>query len=103
MSWPSATWVRAAVATTVMRNDAIAVLEEEQHLRIPVIGRQRPAVAEHNGLSAAASSVRTASARALMMPSMNSRLFMPHSQSRTIGSLSLLSLYCIRYFRFLGA
>src|SRR4029077_19298563 len=24
---------------------------EEQHLRVPVIGRQRPAMAEHNGLT----------------------------------------------------
>ena len=41
----------AAVAAAVMRDDAIAVLEEEQHLRVPVIGRQRPAMAEHDGLT----------------------------------------------------
>jgi hypothetical protein len=40
-----------AMASAVMRYDAIAVLEEEQHLRVPVIGRQRPAMAEHNGLT----------------------------------------------------
>jgi hypothetical protein len=34
----------------VVGNDAIAVLEEEQHLSVPIIGRQRPAVAEHDGL-----------------------------------------------------
>ena len=28
-------------------------LEEEQHLRVPVVGRQRPAVAEHDGLTLA--------------------------------------------------
>src|SRR5207244_5983549 len=39
------------VATPVMGEHAIAVLEEEQHLCIPVIGRQRPTVAEHNGLT----------------------------------------------------
>ena len=39
------------MAAAVMRYDAIAVLEEEQHLRVPVIGRQRPAMAEHDGLT----------------------------------------------------
>ena len=41
----------AAMAAPVVRDDAIAVLEEEQHLRVPIIGRQRPAVAEHDGLT----------------------------------------------------
>src|ERR1700758_397977 len=41
----------AAMAAPVMGYDAIAVLEEEQHLRVPIIGRQRPAVAEHDGLT----------------------------------------------------
>jgi hypothetical protein len=40
---------RATMATAVMGYDAIAVFEEKQHLRVPVIGRQRPAVAEHDG------------------------------------------------------
>src|SRR6266478_6399085 len=43
----------AAVAATVMGDDAIAVMEEEQHLRVPVIGRQRPTMAEHDGLTGA--------------------------------------------------
>src|SRR5271169_2495900 len=34
----------------VMRDDAIAVLKEEQHLRIPVVAAQWPAVMEHDGL-----------------------------------------------------
>ena len=42
---------RAAVAAAVMGDDAIAVIEEEQHLRVPVVGRQRPAMAEHDGLA----------------------------------------------------
>src|SRR6266851_8529316 len=42
-----------AVAPSVMGDDAITVFEEEQHLVIPVIGRQRPAVAEHDGLTLA--------------------------------------------------
>src|SRR4030088_2382926 len=41
----------AAMATPVMGYDAIAVLEEEQHLCVPIIGRQWPAVAEHDGLT----------------------------------------------------
>src|SRR6266852_5837579 len=44
---------RPAVASPVMGDDAIAVLEEEQHLGVPVVGRQRPAVAEHDGLALA--------------------------------------------------
>jgi hypothetical protein len=35
----------------VVGDDAIAMLEKEQHLRIPVIGRQRPAMAEHDRLT----------------------------------------------------
>src|SRR5436309_7666582 len=41
----------SAVASSVMGDDAIAVFEEEQHLRVPVIGRQRPTMAEDDGLS----------------------------------------------------
>ena len=43
----------SAMAAAVMGDDAIAVIEEEQHLRVPVVGRQRPAVAEHDGLTLA--------------------------------------------------
>src|SRR5207237_8084332 len=41
----------ASMATPVVGDDAIAALEEEQHLRVPIIGRQRPAMAEHDGLT----------------------------------------------------
>jgi hypothetical protein len=41
----------SAVVAAVMGYDAIAVIEEEQHLRVPVIGRQRPTMAKHNGLT----------------------------------------------------
>src|SRR3989442_15532005 len=41
----------AAMAAPVVGYDAIAVLEEEQHLRVPIIGRQRPPMAEHDGLT----------------------------------------------------
>src|SRR6266404_3826922 len=40
-----------AMASAVMSYDAIVVLEEEQHLRVPVIGRQRPAMAEYDRLT----------------------------------------------------
>ena len=43
----------AAVAAAVMGDDAIAVIEEEQHLRVPVVGRERPAMAEHDRLTGA--------------------------------------------------
>src|SRR5215207_9855067 len=36
----------AAVSAAVVRDDAIAVLEKEQHLGVPVIRRERPAMAE---------------------------------------------------------
>src|SRR6476646_2229793 len=41
----------SAVAATVVGDHAIALIEEEQHLRVPVVGRQRPAMAEHDGLT----------------------------------------------------
>ena len=44
---------RAAMAPPVMRDDAIAVSEEEQHLRVPIVRREGPAVAEHDGLALA--------------------------------------------------
>src|SRR6266436_3983413 len=40
-----------SMSAPVVGYDAIAVLEDEQHLRVPIIGRQRPAVAKHNGLT----------------------------------------------------
>src|SRR4029077_15499709 len=44
---------RATMSTPISCNDTIAFAEEEKHLRVPVIGRERPAVTEHNRLSAA--------------------------------------------------
>ena len=41
----------AAVATAIMRNHAIAMTEEEQHLCVPIVGRQRPAVTENDWLA----------------------------------------------------
>ena len=48
---PDAALARAAVASAVMGDDAEAVVQEEQHLRIPVVGRKRPAMAEDYGLT----------------------------------------------------
>ncbi|MGY3355239.1 hypothetical protein ACVWZK_001902 [Bradyrhizobium sp. GM0.4] len=42
---------RTAMAATVMRDDAIAARDEEHHLRVPVVSRQRPAVTEHDRLA----------------------------------------------------
>ena len=44
---------RAAVAAPVVGNDAKALIQEEEHLRIPVVPAQRPAVAENDGLTLA--------------------------------------------------
>ena len=41
---------RAAVSAPIMGDDAIAILNEEQHLGIPVVGGQRPAMVEHDRL-----------------------------------------------------
>jgi len=41
------------MAAPIVGYNAIAVLEEKQHLSVPVISRQRPTVAEDYGLSAA--------------------------------------------------
>jgi hypothetical protein len=40
-----------AMTSAVMSYDAIAVVDEKNHLRVPVIRRQRPAMAEHDGLT----------------------------------------------------
>src|SRR3954463_12671377 len=39
-----------AVAAAVMRDDAVAPSDEEQHLRVPIVCREWPAMAEHDGL-----------------------------------------------------
>src|SRR3984957_7603837 len=44
---------RPAMPAPVMRDDAIALTEEEQHLRVPIVRGERPAVAEHDRLAAA--------------------------------------------------
>ena len=40
----------AAMAAPVMGDDAKSLVQEEQHLGVPIVGRQRPAVGKHNGL-----------------------------------------------------
>ena len=40
----------AAMAATVMGDDAIALRQEEQHLRVPIVRRQRPAMVEDDRL-----------------------------------------------------
>ena len=44
---------RAPVAAPVMGDHTVSVSKKEQHLRVPVIGGQRPTVAEHNRLARA--------------------------------------------------
>src|SRR5690349_24123969 len=40
----------AAMTAAIVRDDPIPLLEEEEHLGVPVIGGQRPAVVEHDRL-----------------------------------------------------
>src|SRR5262245_26302512 len=40
----------AAMAAPVVRDNPIALLKKEEHLCVPVVRRQRPAVAEHDRL-----------------------------------------------------
>src|SRR5882672_2517015 len=42
-----------AVSSPVMGNDSIAMQAEEQHLGVPVVGAERPAVTEDDGLALA--------------------------------------------------
>src|SRR5437764_9696174 len=44
---------RTAMSAPISRNDAEAFAEEEKHLRVPIIRRERPTVTEHNRLPAA--------------------------------------------------
>jgi hypothetical protein len=39
---------RTAMPAAVMRDNTIALLDEEHHLRVPVIRAERPAVVEHD-------------------------------------------------------
>ena len=43
----------AAVAAPVMGDHAEALAEEEEHLWVPVVRREGPAMAEHDGLTGA--------------------------------------------------
>src|ERR1700722_18776045 len=42
---------RPAMATTVMRDDAVSVQPEEQHLAVPIVRAERPAMVEHDRLT----------------------------------------------------
>src|SRR5438477_12102098 len=42
---------RATMSTPISCNDAETFAEEKKHLRVPIIRRERPAVAEHDRLS----------------------------------------------------
>jgi hypothetical protein len=45
--------VGTSVAAAVVSNDPVAFLHEEEHLRIPRVRVERPAVREHDGLAGA--------------------------------------------------
>src|SRR5438046_1881425 len=42
---------RATMSAPISCNDAETFADEKKHLRVPVVGRQRPAVTEDDGLS----------------------------------------------------
>src|SRR2546421_12957920 len=42
---------RAAMAPPVMGDDPEALAEKEEHLSVPIVRRERPAMAEHDGLT----------------------------------------------------
>src|ERR1700704_2554030 len=42
---------RTPVTAAVMRDDAKAIIQEEHHLRVPIVRAQRPAVREDYGLA----------------------------------------------------
>jgi len=42
-----------AMTAPIMGDDAISMIEKEHHLRVPVICRERPPMAEHDGLTSA--------------------------------------------------
>jgi hypothetical protein len=44
---------RAAMTAPVVSDDPIAVIQEEHHLRVPVVSSQRPTMGEHDRLAAA--------------------------------------------------
>ena len=44
---------RAAVSAPIMGDNAEAFAEEEKHLRVPIVRRERPAMTEHDRVSAA--------------------------------------------------
>lgn len=57
-----------AVAAPLVRDDAEAVLEKKEHLRIPIIGRKRPAMTEDDRLSTAPILVKNVDLRAVFFP-----------------------------------
>ena len=44
---------QTAVPAAIVRDGAIPTVEEEQHLGVPIIGRERPAMTEHDRLPGA--------------------------------------------------
>src|ERR1700733_13865668 len=42
---------RPAMATTVMRDDAVSVQPEKQHLAVPIVRAERPAMVKHDWLT----------------------------------------------------
>jgi hypothetical protein len=56
---------RAPVAAAVGGDDAVALVEEVEQLRVPVVGREGPAVVEDDGLGVGAAPVLVVDLRAV--------------------------------------
>src|SRR5207302_3522712 len=73
----------AAMAAAVMGDDAKTVMEEKQHLRVPIIGREWPAMAEHDGLPLAPVLVKDLVCRLLLEK--KNGCFSPFGRGRMAG------------------
>ena len=51
----------------IMRDDAIAMLAKEQHLRVPVVTAERPTVGEDDGLASSPILVKNCGIRRLVL------------------------------------
>src|SRR5213593_4376131 len=57
---------RPAMAASVMRNDAVALLQEVEHLGVPVVSAERPAMMEDDGLRVPGSPVLVVDRRTIL-------------------------------------
>jgi hypothetical protein len=76
---------RPAMAAPVMGYDAVALLDEVEHLRIPVVAAQGPAVMKDDRLAGAPVLVVDLDAAGVIFPNIN----VIHSQPPFLGGFSM--------------